>query len=485
MNKITPPNDFNSEKTLIGQLIYSGSLGNKELNNAMDSIQEITPLENFGEHFFNTVHSKIYHLIYLNYCKQRPISSSTLSSALINDPYFQNSKAIAEAYLEDMVREAGFQSQIKELATHIIDLSVKRQLIEISNQLTNNINVDQNAMTSKDYILKLEKELSNLVVYNNYSRDFQTLNTVAQNVLMQITSNMKNKCKFSGLTTGYSQLDRMLGGMQNSDLIIIAARPAMGKTSFALCLALNVAEYMRDGTSDENKKSVGFISLEMSSEQLVTRLISVKSKINAMKIKNGNLTEDEFARVNLTLNNLRELNIVVDDNAAISIIELKSKVRKMVVKNNLSILFVDYLQLLHGNKKSSEANRVNEISEISRGLKQLAKELNIPVVALSQLSRDVEKRESKVPRLSDLRESGSIEQDADVVMFLYREEYYLKNEQRRTQDTDINVLNKAEIVIAKHRNGAIGNVMLQFDCHTTAFIDPSKYTEDDFFESDI
>ena len=270
---------------------------------------------------------------------------------------------------------------------------------------------------------------------------------------------------------------------------------------------------MRDKADDEKKGSVGFVSLEMSGEQLVTRLISMKSMVNSMKMRSGHINDDEFAKITLATNNLRELDLVIDDNAAISMTELKSKVRRMVLKNKISILFIDYLQLLHGSKKSSDMSRVNEISEISRGLKQIAKELNIPVIALSQLSREIEKREDKMPRLSDLRESGSIEQDADIVMFIHREEYYLRRkEPKPSLDNDEseeepkygiskqkvnfddkmeqwqkdmeNVLGKAEIIIAKHRNGPVGNVELRFDSNTTAFIDPIKYTEEEFFKDD-
>jgi replicative DNA helicase len=393
---------------------------------------------------------------------------------------------------------------------------MKRQLIEISTSVIHDINIDKEAMSSVEYVSEIEKQLANLVVYNEYNRDSQLISGLAQSAIEKISFNMHNKHELTGLTTGFSQLDRMLGGMQKSDLIIIAARPAMGKTSFALCLALNAAEYMRDKADDEKKGSVGFVSLEMSGEQLVTRLISMKSMVNSMKMRSGHINEDEFAKITLATNNLRELDLVIDDNAAISMSELKSKVRRMVLKNKISILFIDYLQLLHGSKKSSDTSRVNEISEISRGLKQIAKELNIPVIALSQLSREIEKREDKMPRLSDLRESGSIEQDADIVMFIHREEYYLRRKEPKMNADEGNsdgeqseegykmtknkvpfedkmeqwqkdmesVLGKAEIIIAKHRNGPVGNIELRFDSNTTAFIDPTKYTEDEFFEDE-
>ena len=507
------PHDFHSEKILLGQLIFSGSMGNKELDRVMHYIENVTFAHDFEKHFYNKIHAKIYGLIYLNYCKQRPIFSSSLAMVLSREPYFQNDTATAEVYLEDMVREAGMISQVDELAKQILDLSMKRQLVEISNSIIYDINLDKNALSSIEYVAEIEKQLANLVIYNEYNRDSQLISSLVQNAIEKISFNRENKHELTGLTTGFPQLDRMLGGMQKSDLIIVAARPAMGKTSFALCLALNVAEYMRDKANDEKKGSIGFVSLEMSGAQLVTRLISMKSMVNSMKMRSGHINNDEFDKITRATNNLRELDVVIDDNAAISMTELKSKVRRMVLKNKISILFIDYLQLLHGSKKSSDMSRVNEISEISRGLKQIAKELNIPVIALSQLSREIEKREDKMPRLSDLRESGSIEQDADIVMFIHREEYYLRRkEPKPTQDNDENeeeskygiskqkvnfadrmeqwqkdmdeVLGKAEVIIAKHRNGPVGNVELRFDHNTTAFVDPIKYTEEDFFKED-
>ena len=532
-----------AEESLLGQLMYSASNGSKELDKVFSIIEDVTLPSEFDKHFYEEAHQKVYSAIYLNYLKQRPISPSFLAYGLSQESCFQDDALGTESYLEGLRRKACHEHQIEELSRQILDLSKKRQLVEMSYKLVSDVWVDNEAKSSEELVSWLEKSLADLVVYSDYSRESRTLLDIGASVLSKIAYNMANKHELTGLTTGYQQMDRILAGFQNSDLIIIAARPAMGKTSFALCLALNAAEYIRGKKEQFNKEpsidpieqnrvgAVGFISLEMSGEQLVSRLISMKSGVNSMKLRSGNLSESEMASVNLMTQNLQDLDVVIDDSAALSMVELRSRVRRMAVKNKLKLLFVDYLQLLHGNKRSSESNRVNEISEISRGLKQLAKELNIPVIAMSQLSREVEKREDKIPRLSDLRESGSIEQDADIVMFIHREEYYLRTrEPKQLLDSEKNAkselrvplgenelnislsggeyqmrsekrsfedkhedweeqmnsaMNKAQIIIAKHRNGPNGEVELRFDHNTTAFVDPEKYnTEEEFYDSD-
>lgn len=491
MQFIKTPSDTFLEKMLLGQLIYAGNTGNKELDKIMSFIENVVPAIDFEKHFFDPMYQKTYHAIYLNYSKQRPLSVNGLSLILSSDPLFANDQNAIKIYLEGILMDACLFSQVEELSKQILDLSLKRQLLNISNTISLNISKDKDAMTSTEYFEEIEKQLANLVIHNEYNKDSQKINVIVDNTLNTIKFNMHNKGDLIGLTTGFTQLNKMLGGLQKNDLIILAARPAMGKTSFALSLALNIAEYIENKKENKNENkiihdklgSVVFVSLEMSSEQLVTRLISMKSEINSMKIIHGNLNEEEFLKINLAINNLRDLDFIIDDNAAISLFQLKSKLRRISLKNKISVIFIDYLQLLHGNKKSSEGNRVNEISEISRGLKQIAKEMNVPVIALSQLSRDVEKRQDKTPRLSDLRESGSIEQDADIVLFLHREDYYSKMERtqnlsQETEEVD-NDCGKASIIIAKHRNGPVGNISLIFDHDTTSFIDPNKYSIDD------
>jgi replicative DNA helicase len=414
------------------------------------------------------------------------------------------------------------------LIKRILDLSIKREIVDISIKTVNDVLKDEQLLSYSDYINEIEKNLASLVIHGEYNRDSISLSSLINSVSEKIKLNMENPNELNGLDTGFMQLNNLTGGFQNSDLIILAARPAMGKTALALCLAMNIAEYLRDYAPEERKGSVGFISLEMSGEQLTSRLISVKSKVNSQKMTRGGIDHDEYEKIIRACNNLKALDFTIDDNAALTINGLKSKARKMALKNNLKVLFIDYLQLLHGDKKNNNNNRVEEVSEISRGLKEIAKELNIPVIALSQLSRKVDDREDKVPKLSDLRESGSIEQDADIVMFLYREEYYLraKNPAKNEHEIEHNALSKAQkflsnseyddqydsdnndsmdmdlekieqwqkamdlcagkakLFIEKHRAGPTGEIFLRFDASTTTFIDPEKYSEENFFNEE-
>ena len=528
----TLPNDFNAEKILLGTLLYSASMGNMELEKAVSCIENITMSDDFEKHFHTKIHTKIYELILLNYKKGRPISTQSLAPALSKEVFFQDDVAMAKNHLDKLMLDAGLLNQIEELIKRILDLSIKRQIIGLSVKTVNDVMNDEELLHYSDYINQIEKDLASLVIHGEYNRDSIALSSLINSVSEKIKMNMENPSELNGLNTGFTQLNNLTGGFQNSDLIVLAARPAMGKTALALCLAMNIAEYLRDTAPEEKKGSVGFISLEMSGEQLTSRLISVKSKVNSQKMTRGGIDQDEYEKIIRACNNLRTLDFTIDDNAALTISGLKSKARKMALKNNLKVLFIDYLQLLHGDKKNSN-NRVEEVSEISRGLKEIAKELNIPVIALSQLSRKLEDREDKVPKLSDLRESGSIEQDADIVIFLYREEYYLRsknptknehgieyNPEKQSSQIVSNQENdnypdglsakaresdnidqddekmdqwqkqmdscagKAKLYIEKHRSGPTGDVFLRFDSSTTTFIDPERYSEENFFNKD-
>jgi replicative DNA helicase len=286
-----------------------------------------------------------------------------------------------------------------------------------------------------------------------------------------------------GLTTGLLEMDKLLGGLQRSDLLILAGRPSMGKTALAVNVAYNACLSLSQKARDENiplkeAGSVGFFSLEMSAEQLSTRMLSSASKLNSSKIFNGKISSDEFSHLVRVSNEMSSMPFFIDDTPALSIAGLRTRARRLKRMHNLKLIVVDYLQLLRGSTSLALNNRVQEVSEITQGLKAVAKELDVPVVALSQLSRAVEQREDKRPLLSDLRESGSIEQDADVVMFIYREEYYLsrqmpsesddKKMQAWQMDMD-RAMNVAEVIVAKHRNGPIGNVRLRFDASLTQF----------------
>ncbi len=468
-SKVNPNYNFSAESSILGALLFNNS-----------SIQHIDDFL-FGKHFYVPLHGKIFEIIKNLNNRGLLASPMTISAALSSEDFFKNNQASAETFLENLVQNAALSTEVYGLGRHIFDLFIKRQIQLISEGLLSRLLDPSNQTEAIEHIAFTEKQLSDLAIHGDSSRGYQKISDIAYSVLEKIDLGKQNQSGITGIPTGFSDMNKILGGLQNSDLIIIAGRPGMGKTSFALSLALNISEYYRNKNIEG---SAAFFSLEMSDEQLVTRLISMKSNVNSSRIRNGNIRDEEFSKVSLACNSISELNLIIDDNPAISISELRNKARRMMRKEKLNIIFVDYLQLLKGSSKSSESNRVNEISEISRGLKSVAKELDIPIVALSQLSREVEKREDKKPHLADLRESGSIEQDADIVMFIYREEYYLFRKQpepgtekhEEWQREMERLRNSAEIIIAKHRNGPVGSFRLLFDHDTTEFKDPSDYS---------
>ncbi|MEK6734173.1 MAG: replicative DNA helicase, partial [Pseudomonadota bacterium] len=328
-----------------------------------------------------------------------------------------------------------------------------------------------------------EQELFNLGTLGRESNaNFAAIKSSLTIALEKIQVAFKRQEHITGISTGFLDLDKYLCGMQNSDLLILAGRPSMGKTALAINLALNSCFYLRDHhkknkDEEEVTPSVGFFSLEMSSEQLATRMMAIISEVHSSNLRSGQISESDFTKIVKASKDLAELSFFIDDTPSVSIAALRTRARRMKRRHNLSLLVIDYLQLIRGSSKSSEDSRVQEISEITQGLKAIAKELNIPVIALSQLSRAVEQREDKRPLLSDLRESGSIEQDADIVMFIYRDEYYLVRKQPKEGtseyekwQSDMNkVTNVAEVIIAKQRNGPVGGVKLHFDSRTTKF----------------
>ncbi|MDH5796771.1 MAG: AAA family ATPase, partial [Anaplasmataceae bacterium] len=310
---------------------------------------------------------------------------------------------------------------------------------------------------------------------SNKTLPFSTVNS---NILATIRTNMNSNTFLQGMSTGFAGLDKLLSGFQKSDLLILAARPSMGKTALAVNFAVNVAKSLEK----DDKGAVGFFSLEMSADQLGMRILSMESGINASLLRAGKLKENELLNIMEYSKRIQNLPLYIDDTPSISIQYVRSSIRKMVSQFNVKFVVIDYLQLLRSGR--SDGNRVQEITEITQGLKAIAKECNVPVLALSQLSRLVEQRDDKKPLLSDLRESGSIEQDSDIVMFLYREEYYKARLQPDASNTEKHQLwqsemdklrNKAEIIIAKHRNGPIGNINLNFDLNSTKFNNYTPY----------
>ena len=396
------------------------------------------------------------------------IQSNTLKDLSLQIDQIVFSKDIFKNYLETLQ-----------------ELYLRRELFKITQSKNTETTSFETSNNIKDIFLDLEKKLFDLSNFNKDSYEFKDFATVTKSSIQLVEKAFKKKGKYSGVVSGFTDLDNMLGGLQNSDLIILAGRPSMGKTALATNIAFNAAKFY---SNDEEKGSVVMFSLEMSAEQIGLRILAEQSKIPSDKLRKGELTEKDSIALSDTYKEIHNLKFFFDDSPNLTVSELRSKLRRYKNNYNIKLVLIDYLQLIkpEGNKD----NRVNELSEITRNLKQLAKEFDLPVVSLSQLSRQVESRDDKRPLLSDLRESGSIEQDADVVMFIYRESYYLqRNEPTRGsdesqesyqkkhdawKDRNEEVFNKAELIVAKQRNGPTGKVDLYFDDKYTKFLGMEK-----------
>ena len=363
----------------------------------------------------------------------------------------------------------------KQYGELIHDLFLRRKLIDVGTDLINDSYLSDEENKSIMLIEKAEQNLFNLTQSNEINNGPKGFEEIMHQTLDYAEKAFKKSDEVIGLKTGLKDFDKKIGGLHKSDLIIIAGRPSMGKTAFATNIASNISKEVE---VKEKNKNVLFFSLEMSSEQLATRLMGELAELSSENIRTGNLSKTDFSKLLISSEKLKKLNLFIDDSPALSISSIRTRARRMKRKHGLDLLVLDYLQLVNGESRSND-NRVQEISDITRGLKAIAKELNIPVIALSQLSRKVEDREEKRPQLSDLRESGAIEQDADLVVFLYREEYYLARTepQEGTDKHEIwtskmeKVHNIAEAIIAKHRHGPISKVKLHFNPSWTKFSD--------------
>ncbi|MFA1688389.1 replicative DNA helicase [Candidatus Rickettsia barbariae] len=457
------PSNVQAEQMLLGAILTNNEL----LNYVSDFLRD--------EHFFEPIHQKIYKAIEKITEKGLTATPITLRSILTQDELFQEVEG-AE-YLAKLITMSMMVINPLDYGKIIYDLAIKRNLINIGEEVVNNAYNSSLEVEAKEQIEHAEAKLYDLASEGLNEKSFTKIGISISESLASINRAMKNNDHIIGISTGLIDLDNKLCGFHNSDLIILAGRPSMGKTAFAINLALNTCNNMRLKNIRDNQEiqSVGFFSLEMSSEQLTTRLLSMCAEIDSTSLRTGILGEEKYNRLRKEANTLSELQFFIDDTPALSISAIRTRARRMKRKHNLGILFIDYLQLIRGVSKSE--NRVSEISEITQGLKAIAKELNIPVIALSQLSRAVELREDKKPMLSDLRESGTIEQDADIVMFIYREEYYLTRKEPAAGDAKhaawLDKLNKvyniADIIVAKHRNGPVGNVPLYYDSQFSKF----------------
>ena len=355
-------------------------------------------------------------------------------------------------FVRDLLSAVPTSANVKYYAEIVAEKSMLRKLIKTTEEITNACYLGKEKM--QDILEVTEKKIFDLV-QNRGSEEFVPIRQVVLNAIEKIEKASRSQGSVTGIPTGFIDLDYKMSGFQPSDLILVAARPSMGKTAFVL----NIAQYM----AFHNDVTAAIFSLEISKEQLVNRLLALESKVDSQNIRTGNLEDEEWAKLIEGANIIGKSNLIIDDKPGISISELRSKCRKYKMEHNLGVIFIDYLQLMTGSGRSE--SRQQEISEISRSLKALARELNVPVVALSQLSRAVEQRPDHRPMLSDLRESGAIEQDADVVMFIYRDDYYNKDSENK---------NIAEIIIAKQRNGPIGTVNLVWLPNYTKFVNMKK-----------
>ncbi len=461
------PMNIEAEQALLGAFLNN----NENINKVADFL--------LPEHFMLPVHGKIFASIV------KFVEKGMIASPLSLKPYFQKESLLLEEetsifdYLVKLSTIAATVLNVNTLARTVYSDAITRQLIGLCEETINTSyehHIDKN---HTQLIEETEQKLFNLANSGVSERNFSQLKASIANTLARVDAAMKRGSAVTGVSSGYIELDKLLGGMQNSDLIILAARPSMGKTSLAVNIAINAAEAFIAESKKENTKpkTVGVFSLEMSSEQVATRILSIKTAINSGRIRLGNILAEEFKSLSDASSELSTMPIFIDDTPALSIPAVRTRARRLKRQHNLGFLVVDYLQLLTGTSKT-EGNRVNEVGEITQGLKAIAKELDIPVVALSQLSRAVESREDKRPMLSDLRESGNIEQDADIVMFIYRAEYYHSRKKpvseesskmMEWQEIDDKIRSLAEIIIAKQRNGPIGNLCLRFDSETTGF----------------
>ena len=468
----TLPYNVQAEQSLLGAILTD----NEAIHRVGDNFT--------SECFYEPAHTRIYDAI-LGLTRKNVVATPvTLRQFFENDEEFAASGG-GGAYLIGLASGAIGVPNVESYASTVYELWLKRNLIRLGEDVAGRAYKESLDSPAATQIEEAEKELFRLAESGQTQRAFVPLVDSLSEALNRAKLAHKQNGALSGIDTGFDDMNYMLGGLHDSDLLILAGRPSMGKTAFAVNLAMNSCRSLYEiaqKNGDATPKSVGFFSLEMSAEQLAGRMMAMESGVNSSQMRTGGLSEDDFLKIVDANHSLYKLPFFIDDTPALSIAAVRSRCRRLKRRHNLGFLIVDYLQLLRGGSKASEANRVQEVSEITQGLKALAKELNIPVLALSQLSRTVESRDDKRPQLSDLRESGSIEQDADIVMFIYRDQYYVERREppeheaekyKKWQEDMERCRDVTEILIAKHRHGPIGKVRLAFDSNTTKFRTPT------------
>ncbi|MCQ2571224.1 MAG: replicative DNA helicase [Candidatus Saccharibacteria bacterium] len=435
VERITPQN-LDAEKSLLGAILIS--------ENSLPDVTEIVKPQDFyderNQHIFNAMWNLYEH--------HRPVDLLTVKTELKEKNLTK--KAGGASYLAELSSYVPTAAHATAYADLVKKAAIRRNLINAAAKINE---AAYNESTETQEVLSEAEKLVFNVSDQNTRTDAEFIGDLLSSTFDRLEQLYENKGSIAGYKTGFPDLDKKTAGFHKSDLIILAARPAMGKTALALNFARNVAAI--------NKKAVLIFSLEMGKEQLINRMLADASGVSSFNLETGNFNSEDFAKISEAMSELEQEQIFIDDKPGLSIMEMRTKARRIAHDHDLGMIIVDYLQLMSGTSKQAQGNRVQEISEISRGLKMIARELNVPVISLSQLSRTVEQRDVKIPMLSDLRESGSIEQDADIVMFLYREDYY--NEETDRQ-------NIADLILAKHRRGATGKVEFYFDKERVRFM---------------
>ena len=458
------PKNIEAEQTVLGSILAN----NEIFDEITDQLDE--------SYFFDPIHKKIYK-----------ITSNLISKGLLANPvtiknFFNSKEELVEIggidYLLKLTKVSTTKNQIKYYSQLLSDLYIRRQLINISEETLEESKNKDLDISGTNILENTERKLFEIAERGEFQRSFITFKDALKETIDMATAAYKNDQGIVGVPSGLTDLDDRLGGLHKQDLIIIAGRPSMGKTALATNIAFNASLNIK---KNDLKTSVAFFSLEMSSEQLSTRILAEQSRVKSNDIRRGKINQDDFERFIEASKNLEMLPLHIDDTPAITISALSNRARRLKRKEGLDLIVIDYIQLMKSSGYRNEG-RVLEIAEITQGLKALAKELDVPVLALSQLSRQVEQREDKKPQLSDLRESGSIEQDADVVMFVFREQYYLEKQEPKPgtaehvewQEKMSQIHNEAEIIIGKQRHGPTGVIKLEFESTFTKFKDASN-----------
>jgi replicative DNA helicase len=463
------PHNIEAEQALLGAILVN--------NEACDRVTGF--LE--PDHFHEAVHARIFE------SASTLIRAGKLASPVTLKTFFERDETLKEiggvAYLARLAAAATTIINAEEYGRTIYELAMRRRLINIGTDIVSNSFDTPVDVTSRDLIEQAEQNLYEIAETGKYGQGFQAFHHALTEAVDMAAAAYQRDGGLSGIACGLKDLDEKMGGLQKSDLVVLAGRPAMGKTSLATNIAYHVAkayraEHRPDGTVQVlDGGVVAFFSLEMSAEQLATRIIAEQASISSEKIRRGKISEEEFHRIIEISRELQSLPLYIDATGALTISQVAARARRLKRQRGLGLVVVDYLQLLAGSSRRAAEGRVQEVSEITTGLKALAKELHVPILALSQLSRQVENRDDKRPQLADLRESGSIEQDADVVLFIYREEYYLARKEPRPNTQEFfdwqqemdKVTGIAEVIIGKQRHGPTGTVKLQFEASLTKF----------------